>query len=118
MTPAQHQALPTLDHHADTDAGRADAAWQQKIVDKSALFFRRLASPELRFETAQSIARQCASLKMTYYTRCLEPADSLELAAKFDDKLVELLRQRVGISEQQMRQDEWLRALFFLFFEF
>ena len=101
--------------YADSDQGRLEfAAWEQKIVDRSALFFRRLASPQLRFESAQSIARQCASLKMTYYTRCLQPADSLALATKFDDKLTELLQQRVGVTDQLLQKEQWIRALFFL----
>ena len=101
--------------YADSDQGRQEfAAWEQKIVDKSAQFFRRLASPQLRFESAQSIARQCASLKMTYYTRCLQPADSLALATKFDDKLTELLQHRVGVTDQQLQKEQWIRALFFL----
>ncbi len=74
-------------------------------MDKSALFFRRLASPQLRFESAQSIARQCT---------CLQQADSLSLATKFDDKLTQLLQQRVGVTDQQLQKEQWIRALFFL----
>jgi hypothetical protein len=51
---------------------------------------------------------------MTYYTRCLQPADSLALATKFDDKLTELLQHRVGVTDQQLQKEQWVRALFFL----
>ena len=77
-------------------------------------FFRRLANTALSFECAQSIMRQCASMKMTYYTRCLSPGDSLTLATKFDTKLVELMLQRVGLTDAHMQQHPWLRVMFFL----
>ena len=40
--------------------------------------------------------------------------DSLTLDTKFDDKLTELLQQRVGVTDQQLQMEQWIRALFFL----
>ena len=67
-------------------------------------FFRRVQLDDMPMDSANMLLRQCLTPAMNYYLRCIAPACIEDEACRFDEQLMEVTMNKLGLDESERNE--------------